>query len=140
MSETHPAPAVLETPEAPSTPEETLKEEEAPTQTIEPDNAAARLEEREAAVALRERRLLAREAMEEKSLPMELMKYFDYSSDAALENSLALASLVASAWPAPSPMPKQSVPPTPPFATYAERASVFATDPIAYRQLTSKPD
>lgn len=126
------------TPEAPETAEEILKEGDAPAQTTEPDDGAARFQEREAALALRERRLLAREAMEAKGLPVELLKYFDYSSDAALENSLALASLVASAWPAPAPIPRQSAPPAPAFATYPERARLFAEDPIAYRELTLK--
>jgi len=94
------------------------------------------LSAREAALAIRERQFTARENVLALGLPAEILKHVDYSSDAALERSLALAALASSAAPqaaAPPPVPTAAVP-RPAFATYRDRAARFALDPQGYRE------
>jgi len=91
---------------------------------------------REAALAIRERQFTARENVLALGLPPEILRHVDYSSDAALERSLALAALASSAAPqagAPPPVPRAERP-RPAFATYRDRAALFALDPQGYRE------
>lgn len=92
---------------------------------------------RESALAQRERRLEATNHVLALGLDRAILDLFDYSSDEALANSLQLAALAAQAQPsvAPAPIPLASMPPMPAFATYVERARLFAEDPVAYAQM-----
>ena len=76
---------------------------------------------REAALAIRERQFTARENVLALGLPPEILRHVDYSSDAAPQAG------------APPPVPRAERP-RPAFATYRDRAALFALDPQGYRE------
>ena len=99
-----------------------------------PDQRLLDLSAREAALEARERQFHAREHVLALGLDPAILAHFDYSSDAALQNSLqvaALASRAATGMPLAA-IPAAARPPAPSFATYLERARLFREDLAAY--------
>lgn len=120
----------------PVAPETALPAPQEPPSTPDEEARLNALSAREAALAIRERQFTARENVLALGLPAEILKHVDYSSDAALERSLTLAALASSAAPqaaAPPPVPTAAVS-RPAFATYRDRAALFALDPQGYRE------
>ncbi|NLX83539.1 MAG: hypothetical protein GXZ04_06975 [Clostridiales bacterium] len=97
----------------------------------------AELTAREEALLQRERRFHARENLLALGLPEEILSHVDYGSDSAVASALRIAALASrhpSALPA-LPVPQQTKPPSPAFASYLERARLFMEDPEGYKQL-----
>ena len=99
------------------------------------DAKRAELKEREERLAAKERRYRAQERLAHLRLPLALLDDFDFSSDEAVERTLALLEKAAAET-------RQSVRPGPPPAsipavtmpkTYNERANLFQRDMMGYR-------
>lgn len=100
-----------------------------PVSTPNEDDLAAR----EAALAVRERQFAARSQLTDMGLSPDLMKHFDFSSDEALDRSLALAVTAASAARSPASVPPATLPPFPRVASYADRVRLWQIDPQGYK-------
>ena len=124
-------------PEETAPPWETPGREEKKELPLEDPLAAkeAALKEREERLAAKERRYNAQERLVRLRLPLALLDDFDFSSDEAVERTLALLEKAAAE-------ARQSVRPGPPPASipsvtmpesYADRARLYNIDPQGYR-------